>query len=382
MIEMTGLAQKGGAVTIHCRLAEAPGAIRAVRVAAGECDLLLGGDMVVTTGAAVLALTAAGRTRAVVNDHETPTGAVLRDRDFRLPMAGMAGALAARLGAGVVTLDASDLAQRLLGDRVYANMILLGRAFQAGLLPIGLPALEQAIRLNGAAVEGNLAALAIGRATVVPGFGAAAEVAAPDPVEFRAAHLTLYQNAALAATYRAAVDRFADPELRLAVAGAYHKVLAVKDEYEVARLLATARARAGEELEGDLGLTFHMAPPILTRRGSDGRPVKRRFGRWMERLFPLLAALKPLRGTPFDPFGHSAEKRADRQFRAEYEADLDLIARALNPDTRADCLALARLPLAVRGFGPVRAAAMERARTERDRLRAAIAAGPLRIAAE
>ncbi len=382
MIEMTGLAQKGGAVTIHCRLAETPAAIRAVRVAAGECDLLLGGDMVVTTGAAALALTAGGRTRAVVNSHETPTGAVLGDRDFRLPMAGMSGALGDRLGPGLLMLDASDLAQRLLGDRVFANMILLGRAFQDGLLPLSRAALEQAIRLNGAAVEGNLAALAIGRATVVPGFGAAPAPVLPDPVETRATHLELYQDAALAATFRATVARFSDPELRLAVAGAYHKVLAVKDEYEVARLLATARARAGQELAGDLGLTFHMAPPILSRRGSDGRPVKRRFGRWMERLFPLLAAMKPLRGTVFDPFGHGSERREDRRFRKEYEADLDLIGAALTPATRGDCLALARLPLAVRGFGPVRAVAMAAARAERDRLRAAIAGGPLRVAAE
>jgi indolepyruvate ferredoxin oxidoreductase len=377
MIEMAGMAQKGGAVTIHCRIAERPEDIAAVRVSVGECDLLLGGDLVVSAGPATLSLLRAGRTRAVLNGQETPTGAFTRDRDFRLPMAAMTDAIARRVGAGLRVIDAGALALRGLGDSLFANMVLLGAAWQMALVPLSREAIAQAIRLNGAAVETNLAAFALGRLAAAAPDRVAALIRAGTgcatlPLEARierlAGLLATYQDGRMADRYRAFVRRFADPELRAAVAEGYHRVLYVKDEYEVARLLAGSAARAQALFEGDLRLTWHLAPPFLPGRGPDGRPRKRAFGAWMAWVFPWLARGKRLRGTPLDPFGWTAERRADRRFAATYEADMEEVLRRISPETRAAALALARLPCDIRGFGPVRAEALARATLRREEL--------------
>ncbi|GAB4383681.1 indolepyruvate ferredoxin oxidoreductase family protein [Albidovulum sp.] len=391
MIEMAGLAQKGGAVAIHLRIAERPEEIDAIRVALGEADCVIGGDLVVTAGSKSLALMSEGRTGAIVNTHEIITGTFTRDRNFRLPTEQLKLSLQARLRDRLQLLDASELARRLLGDSIFSNMLLLGAAWQLGLVPVSAGAIRQAIELNGAAVAGNLRAFEIGRwAVQFPAEAAAMledEIVKPltlqEKIEIREAHLEAYQNAAYAARYRRLVEA-APADLREAVAEGYHKLLAYKDEYEVARLHLETAARAREEFEGDFRMTFHLAPPILSRIGPDGRPVKRAFGPWILPLFRILARMKRLRGTPFDLFGRTAERRMERALIAQYEADMAEILPKVTPATLEAARALARLPLEIRGFGPVKAAAERAAAKRREELLAAIRSGgaPERLAAQ
>jgi indolepyruvate ferredoxin oxidoreductase len=389
---MAGLAQKGGAVHIHCRIGKKPEDINAIKVALQECDTLIGGDLVVSAGTQTLALVAPGRTRAVVNSHEIVTGEFTRNADFRLPSERLALALSARLKDRLAMFDASELAKRLMGDSIYSNMMMLGAAWQAGGVPIGREAIHQAIELNGAAAKRNARAFELGRwavlfpeevARVCAGSAAAPARSDAERIALRADHLELYQDAALAARFRAALDAVSDPALRMAVAEGYHKVLAYKDEYEVARLLMQSRAQAEREFEGELKLTYHLAPPMLPGRTATGRPRKRAFGRWFETAMPWLAAMKRLRGTALDPFGYTAERRAERRDIAEYEQDLTLI-RGAGANQRDAALALARLPLSVRGFGPVKAANAAKAAKRRAELRAALsgASDPGAMAAE
>jgi indolepyruvate ferredoxin oxidoreductase len=393
MIEMAGLAQKGGAVHIHCRLANRPEDISAIRVAVGEAHAVIGGDLVVTASAKTLGLMATGRTGAVVNSHEIVTGDFTRNRDFRIPGKDLQLALEARLQHELAVFDATELAAKLLGDSIYSNMMVFGAAWQRGLVPLSLDAILRAIELNGAAVEQNKAAFAYGRwAMAHPKDAAkllAAEVVAKpvtpkERIARRAAHLEAYQDTALAAKYRARLARITDPALRDAVARGYHKLLSYKDEYEVARLLTETRAKAAEAFAGDLTIRYHLAPPLLPGKGADGRPLKRRFGPWIERLFPLLARMKRLRGTAFDPFGYTAERRMERALIAEYEADIDWAEARLSDATRDAVLALAELPLQIRGFGPVKEAAAAAAAKRRAELKAVIQSGgtPLSQAAE
>ena len=395
MIEMAGLAQKGGAVQIHARIAARPEDIGAIRVALAEADALIGGDLVVSAGARTLGLLAEGRTGAVVNSHEGVTGAFTRDPGFRLPGQGLRGALAARLGEGVAFLDATALARATLGDTIFANMVVFGAAWQRGLIPLGLEAIRRAVELNGAAVAGNLRAFEIGRWAVLHPAEAAGLLAppaptaspAPDPeaaLRAREDHLRAYQGEGLVRRYRALVDRAPDPALRAAIARGYHKLLAVKDEYEVARLHLQTLARARAEFEGDLRPTFHLAPPFLPGRDAAGRPKKRAFGPWILGAFRILAALRALRGGPLDPFRWSAERRLERALVARYEADMAEVIAALTPDRLGAAVALADLPLEIRGFGPVKEANAAKAEARRAALMAEFSAGagPAALAAE
>ncbi|KZZ65998.1 indolepyruvate ferredoxin oxidoreductase family protein, partial [Sulfitobacter sp. HI0129] len=260
MMEMAGLAQKGGAVHIHCRIAEKPEDISAIRVATGEAHALIGGDLVVSAGHKTLGLTRPGRTGAVVNSHQIITGDFTRDTEFQMPYDRLSLALEARMKDAVTMFDASDLAKTTLGDSIFSNMMVLGGAWQRGLLPLSLEALEEAIRLNGAAVERNLRAFELGRwAVLYP--EEAARLSEPnvtqlpksleDRIAFRVDHLILYQGKRLARRYREMLERTSDPDLREAMALGYHKLLAYKDEYEVARLLLTSRDKARAEFDGD-----------------------------------------------------------------------------------------------------------------------------------
>ncbi|MBV1868525.1 MAG: indolepyruvate ferredoxin oxidoreductase family protein [Marinosulfonomonas sp.] len=393
MMEMAGLAQKGGAVHINCRLANRPEDISAIRVATGECDTLIGGDLVASAGAKTLGLMKTGRAGGVVNSHEIITGDFTRDTEFRLPFDQLALSLQARLQDGLVMFDASALARAVLGDSIFSNMMLLGAAWQRGLVPIGHGAILKAIELNGAAVPSNLRAFEIGRWAVLNPKDAQ-EILSPNVVElpktldelidFRADHLTAYQSGRRARRYRRLVARVEDPALREAVAKGYHKVLAYKDEYEVARLLKDTEEKARAEFDGDLKLTYNLAPPILTGKGADGRPKKRAFGGWMTRGFGILARLKWLRGTPFDPFGYSAERRMERGLIRMYERDIAKLLDGTGADNPDAAIALAELPLKIRGFGPVKEASYATAMKRRDELLTALEAGeaPLGKAAE
>jgi len=387
MMEMAGLAQKGGAVHIHCRIAARPEDISAIRVAVGEADAVIGGDLVVTAGAKTLGLMTSGRSGAVVNSHEIITGEFTRNTEFRIPSQRLRLALEARLQERVTFFDASDLARATLGDSIYSNVMVFGAAWQQGLIPLTEAAILRAIALNGTAAEANASAFQLGRWAVLHP-DQAAKVAQPedkpavDPVAFRAAHLTAYHNAALAARYLALVGR-APTGLRDAVARGYHKLLAYKDEYEVARLHLTTIEQAREAFDGDFHARFHLAPPFLPGKGADGRPKKREFGAWIVPLFRLLAALKGLRGTAFDPFGLSAERRLERRLIAQFEADMAEVLAAVTPATEAIARELAGLPLTITGFGPVKLANAAHAAERRETLLAAFrtAASPA-VAAE
>jgi indolepyruvate ferredoxin oxidoreductase len=204
-------------------------------------------------------------------------------------------------------------------------------------------------------------------------------VALPKTLEEKIAHradqLVQYQGARLSKRYRKLVDSIEDAALREAVAKGYHKLLAYKDEYEVARLHLATAEKAAEAFEGDLKLTYHLAPPLLSKMGTDGRPMKREFGAGMLRGFKLLARMKALRGTPFDPFGRTAERRMERALITQYEADMREVLGAVTEGTRDAVLALAELPLSIRGFGPVKEAASLKAEKRREELLAVIRAG-------
>ena len=378
MIEMAGLAQKGGAVHIHLRLAERPEDISAIRVATGEAHAVIGGDLITTAGAKTLGLMRTQQTGAVVNAAQAMTGAFTRDREFRIPHDRLELQVRAKLGEAVRFLDASALAKVSLGDSIFSNMIVLGAAWQQGLVPLTHAAITRAIEMNGAAVDLNLRAFEIGRWAITepqaaqnataPSTVTALPASLEEKIAFRADHLTRYQGKRLARRYRKLVDGIPDQKLRAAVALGYHKLLAYKDEYEVARMLCETDAKARDAFAGDLKLTYHLAPPMLSRLGPDGRPVKRAFGAGMARLFPLLARMKVLRGTPFDPFGRTAERRAERALIAQYEADMARLLPLVDADRLDDAVALAQLPLNIRGFGPVKEKAMEDAAVNRTAL--------------
>ncbi len=391
MMEMAGLAQKGGAVHIHLRLAERPEDISAVRVAVGEAHCVIGGDLVVTAGAKTLALMTTGQTGAVVNAHEIITGDFTRNTEFQLPSKDLQVALEARLREGLALFDASELARATMGDSIYSNMMVFGGAWQKGLIPVSLEAIQEAIRLNGAAVEANLRAFDIGRWAVAEPEAAAGFARPPatvteitDPIAFRADHLVAYQGKRLARRYRKLLDGIEDRSLKLAVARGYHKLLAYKDEYEVARLHLSSAEKAREQFEGDFRMEFHLAPPLLSRKGADGRPQKRRFGPWMVNAFKLLSKFKALRGTPLDPFGYTVERRMERALIKQYERDMAEVLPKLDDNTHGPIMELALLPLSIRGFGPVKDANAKAAASRREELLASIAAGgtPQRIAAE
>ncbi|WP_037307014.1 indolepyruvate ferredoxin oxidoreductase family protein [Ruegeria halocynthiae] len=393
MMEMAGLAQKGGAVHIHCRLANRPEDISAIRVATGEAHALIGGDLVVSAGAKTLGLTRAGQTGAVVNSHETVTGDFTRDTEFQIPGDRLELALQARLKQDVSLFDATDLARAVMGDSIYSNMMIFGAAWQRGLLPISHSAVLKAIELNGTAVERNKRAFDIGRWAVLHPDEVAAILTpkvAELPktldqlIEYRAGHLTEYQSSRLAKRYRKLVTTFEDEGIREAVAKGYHKLLSYKDEYEVARLLLSSREKAAAEFDGDFKMTFHLAPPMMGGTGTDGRPKKRTYGEWMLKPLKLLARLKSLRGTPLDVFGYSAERRLERALIKQYEKDLREITPLISVQTRDAVIALARLPLDIRGFGPVLLANEAKAAKRREELLATIRDGgpELRAAAE
>ena len=384
MMEMAGLAQKGGAVHIHCRLANAPSDISAIRVATGEADALIGGDLVVSAGAKTLGLMRTGQTGAVVNSHEIVTGDFTRDTEFRLPRERLTLALQARIKNRLDMFDASELARVSLGDSIYSNMMIFGGAWQRGLVPLSYDAIQQAIKLNGAAVERNLRAFEIGRWAVLHPEDAA-RVLQPtvielpkttsEQIDFRSKHLEQYQGRRLAKRYRRMVESITDKDVRKSALKGYHKLLAYKDEYEVARLLLSSRDKARAEFEGDFKMSFNLAPPMLSKPGPDGRPMKREFGPWLERPLRVLARMRWLRGTPFDPFGYTAERRMERALIRQYEKDLKEVLPKLSDATRDAIVALAALPLDIRGFGPVKAANEVKAAKRREELLAVIRSG-------
>ena len=371
VMEMAGLAQKGGAVHIHCRIGETPEDISAIRVALGECDALIGGDLVVSAQGSTLGLMAPTG-GAVVNRHEIITGDFTRDTAFAIPGADLHLALTARLQARARLFNATRLAETALGDTVYANMILLGAAYQQGLLPLTQEALLEAIALNGAKVPQNKQAFALGRwAMVDPDLDrkfARTEAPVQDPEAARLAGLRAYGSGRLARyeEMRGKLQGMA-PELQELALQSYHKLLSYKDEYEVARLLLATKTQVAERFEGDYDISYHLAPPLLAKTGPDGRPQKRSFGAWFDWVSQGLARLSFLRETPFDPFGYSSERLMERQLIKDFESLVGQMLRDYDPERLDIWQEILSLPLNIRGFGPVKLAnakAMQKRRAE------------------
>ena len=398
-MQMAGLAQKGGAVSIHVRIAERPEDITAIRVAAGEADAVIGGDLVVAGGAKALGAMAKGRTGVVCNAHETTTGEFALDADFSLPTERLKRAIRDRVGAEALAwLDATTLAERLLGDAIYANVMMLGAAWQRGLVPLSRDAILRAIDLNGAGVAGNSRAFEIGRWAVhdpaALAIHAAPETKAAetldDVIARRADFLAGYQNRGWAKRYEAAVAEARAAEQAVApgeaayaeaVAKSLFKLMAYKDEYEVARLHAeTLEQAVAERFDGMRRIEFHMAPPLIAPKKPNGEPRKLSFGPWMLPAFRLLKRGKALRGTPLDPFGWTAERRMERRMIAEYRAEISKLNAEMTPETHALAVEIAALPQQVRGYGHVKAAAAEATARRRAELWAAFEAGPAPVA--
>jgi len=387
-IDMAGLAQKGGAVYSHVKIAARPEDIHAVRVGAGDADLVLGGDLVATGAKAALATMRAGATAVIADSAELFPGDFARRPDFDLPAERVKATIQARCGGGARFVEASAAANALFGATTSANVLLLGAAYQAGQLPLGAAALRRAIELNGEAAATNLAAFDWGRALVADP-QALAPFLRPAParddslealVERRAAFLTDYQDRAYAERYRALVSAAAQAErvrapggeaFAKAVARGLCKLMAYKDEYEVARLYSDGAfaAELNGAFDGDLKITFHLAPTWLARGdGRGGEPKKIVFGPWLATPLRLLAKFRRLRGTRFDPFGYLAERRVERALIADYEALVAELGSGLTRDNRDLAVALAALPETIRGYGPVKARAIAAGDAERRRL--------------
>jgi indolepyruvate ferredoxin oxidoreductase len=399
VLDQTGLAQKGGAVLSHVRIAAAPEAIHASRIPAGEGDLILGCDLVVSAGAEALDRAVAGRTRAFVNVHESPIGEFTRNPDLEFPMGELEAALAHAIGRDALEVfPAQRLATALMGDSIATNPFMLGYAWQKGAIPVSREAIERAIELNAVAVAANLRAFAFGR---LAAHDMAALVAIARPrearkpaegleaiVALRRADLVDYQDEAYAARYEALVRRAAAAEAAAtpgraqfaeAVARNLHKLMAIKDEWEVARLYGAPafRKSLSEQFEDWRSLEFHLAPPLLASIDPDtGKPAKRRFGPWMLAVFGIMARFRRLRGTPLDVFGRTAERRMERRLVDEYEALVGELCAGLSPSNHALAVEIAGLPARIRGFGHVKEENLRKAKEQEAALLARFRAPP------
>ena len=393
VLDMAGLAQKGGAVMSHVRLAAKPADLHAARIAAQQADLILGCDLMVAAGKDALAVTAASRTVAVVNTDVAPTGSFARDPDWQASPDALLQQVqrSARITEAV---DASRLATALMGDAVATNVFMLGFAWQKGRIPLCEDSLLRAIELNGAAVEMNKSAFAWGRQAALDASAVRAAAGLEDIatvvmmprkaptldalVADRSKRLTAYQNEAYAKRFETFVREIAAAEQQRTgsdrfsceVAVSLHKLMAYKDEYEVARLYVESGFfdRVGKQFEGDFTLRLHLAPPLLSKRDAQGHLVKRPYGPWIVAAFKWLAKARFLRGSALDVFGHTGERRAERAAIGEFETLMRRIAGELDADRMAVALELARLQQSVRGFGHVKERSREAARLKQAQL--------------
>ncbi len=390
VLDMSGLAQKFGPVMSHVRIGRDPTAMSAISIATGSSDLLLGCDIVVGAGKAAVTRLSPGRSRAVVNTHPSITGDFTRNPDQTFPADDLRRVIETAVGSDAASfIDSTRIATALLGDAIAANLFLLGIAYQKGLVPVSAAAIDRAIELNGVAIDMNQAAFRWGRLAVHE--PARIDQAAPMPAEppvlrleeivrSRITDLKSYQDAAYARRYKDLVVRVQKAEsaitsesedLSATVARGYHRLLAYKDEYEVARLFTDGRFERDlrHQFAGDYKLKFHLAPPLLTRIDPQtGERGKRAFGPWILPVFRLLASMKGLRGTRWDIFGYQAERRMERQMIADYEALIERLLAGLTRETLPTAIELAGLPEKQRGFGHVKDRAVQQAEAEKKRL--------------
>ena len=391
VLDQIGLAQKGGGVYSHLRIGDQRSELFTSRIGAGQADLVLAADMVVTHGKNGLPMMSAERTAIVADGQIMPTAEFVSNNAVNYNTATMQARLKAN-ARSVEECPAQAIATALLGDAILANMVLTGFAWQKGLIPLDRGAIMRAIELNGASVDLNKRAFEIGREAAVDPARVMATVAPPpklsqtldELIDIRVRDLTAYQDAAYADRYRAFVERVREAEravapkseaLTEAVARNLYKLMAIKDEYEVARLYTDGAfaKRLKEKFEGDVKLTVHLAPPVFGRRNPDtGLPEKYTFGGWMMKAMKVLAMGKRLRATPFDFFGRTAERKVERALIADYEARIEKLLAAITPANLTLAATYAGVPDMIRGFGHVKAANMKKAETRYAELEAAL----------
>ncbi|MEO7325846.1 MAG: DUF6537 domain-containing protein, partial [Dokdonella sp.] len=415
VLDQTGLAQKGGAVTCHLRIAKTPESINAVRIAAGEADLVLGCDMVVVNDYWALSKIRAQRSHVVLNSYEAMPGTFTMKPDMQFPAQQIVDAVTTALGGDKPELvDATELATALLGDTIAANLFMLGYAWQKGWVPVSHDALMRAIELNGAAIEMNTSAFNWGRMAAYDVVAVRKAAGLPNPhlpsgaiplalpvrkpsllppgedarradegktaaalddatlsatldeqIGRRVTFLTDYQNAAYAQQFKGLVDKVRAAEqqktpgftsLTEAVARYAFKLMAYKDEYEVARLYTSGdfEKRVRETFEGDFKLHFNLAPPLFAKKDADGNLRKAEYGTWVFSAFKVLAKLRGLRGSALDVFGYTAERKMERQLIVDYRKTLDELLAGLNGDNHALAVDIASVPEHIRGYGHVK----------------------------
>lgn len=405
VLDMSGLAQKGGPVLSHVRLADSPDQLFSTRVGTGAADLVIGCDEIVTAGRDALSRMGEGRTHAVINATGTPTAAFVRNPDWQFPEAGAQQDIQRACGAGRAEfIDAGRIATALMGDSIATNLFMLGYAWQKGWVPLAEASILKAIALNGVSVDFNTQAFVWGRTAAhdLASVEKLARASAPaqviefkrspaldDVVARRVAFLTGYQNAAYARQYSDFVAQVRQAEsavveagkpLRLTetVARYYFKLMAYKDEYEVARLHADPAftAKIAGMFEGDYKVKFHMAPPLLAKRDHQGHLVKREFGPWMMSAFRLLSRLRGLRGSALDVFGYTAERRTERALIAHYRDTLAALLPRLSAANLPQMIALAAIPEDIRGYGHVKERHLKAAREKEAALLAELKAAP------
>ncbi len=404
VLDMSGLAQKGGPVMSHVRLAESDDHIFSTRVGIGAADLLVGCDVLVAASKDAVARMGQGRTHAVVNATLAPTAAFVKNPDWEYPDAVSVDVIREACGSDHVNaVQAGRIATALMGDSIATNMFMLGYAWQRGWVPLSEAALLKAIELNGVSVDFNQQSFAWGRLAAQDIEVLEQEVKALAPaqvIEFkrkpsledvikrRAEFLTGYQNAAYAQSYRDFVERVRADEERIAVAGqplklteavAHYlfKLMAYKDEYEVARLHSDPafKARIANMFEGDYQIKYHLAPPLLAKHDANGHLVKQQFGSWVGKVFPLLAKLRFLRGTMLDPFGRTDERKTERALITQYRDTIASLCSSLTAENLPTVVEIARIPEEIRGYGHVKERHLRNAKEKEAQLLAALKSG-------
>jgi indolepyruvate ferredoxin oxidoreductase len=411
ILDMSGLAQKGGAVLSHVRLSEHTADVTCSRIVTGTADLVMAADEVVAAAKDTITLCESTRTVGIINTHLIPTADFILNRDFNFQSRKVNHVLETELRKDSAFYDFTKPAEALLGDSIATNIMMLGYAYQKGLLPLSAKAIEQAIEVNGVAIKMNTQAFQLGRLAAADparieammqgqdepaATKALDEMSLDEIIAHRSAHLTVYQSARLAKRYQnlvkrvrdAAIDGSYGDALPRAVAINYAKLLAYKDEYEVARLFSDGRfeKQLRDQFEGEFKFNFNLAPPILGG-GKDalGRPKKRAFGPWMLGVFRTLARFRVLRGTPLDIFGYSADRKLERDLIAGYEKDVDTVLGLLSPVTHDTAVEILSLPDRIRGYGPVKEKAVADAKVRYEQLAADLVnppPSPRQIAAE
>ena len=394
VLDMTGMSQKNGSVTSHVKIARSPSHLRAQRIATGEADLILGCDMLTAGAQDAISKMRPGRTLAVINLHEQPPGTFAQNADWQYPVAEVRALIMESVGApfhdAADFIDATRLATALMGDSIAANLFMLGYAWQKGRIPLSEKALLRAIELNGVGVESNKKSFLWGRRAAVD-LKRVDRVATPtqaivvqmpqsleNVIRKRVEFLTAYQNAAYAARYAELVARVRKAEtaqglgnkLSTAVAKYYFKLMAYKDEYEVARLYTDGRfvEQLQAQFEGNFSVKFNLAPPLLSKKDAKGHLVKAEFGSWMWSAFKLLAKLKGLRGGRFDLFGYTEERKMERALIVEYREMIESLLSSLTAGNVTVAVDLANLPEQIRGFGHVKENNVAQFRAEKARL--------------